>query len=148
MRMVCEAFLDKARLPGEQEILAALGCVRALWLDLCKFIEVSYGVSPEPWYFTKQRGWSVRYRRGKKTLCYLFPEENTFAVLIVLGREELRKADLARNRLNGETLRVLDTTEQYHDGRWLWLQAAEESDVQSFKALLEAKSKPKAAAGP
>lgn len=146
--MVYEAFLDKSRIPGEPEILAALGSAKALWLDLCGYIVTNYSVVAENWYFTKQRGWSVRYRRGKKTLCYLFPEENTFAVLIILGREELRKADLARNRLNGETLRVLDTTEQYHDGRWLWLQAAEESDVQSFKVLLAAKRKPKEADRP
>jgi len=145
--MVYEKFLDKSRIPDEQTILTALGSAKALWLDLCGYIVTNYGVAAENWYFTKQLGWSVRYRRGKKTLCYLFPEQNTFAVLIILGRDEVLKADQSKDRLNESTRHIFDTTEQYHDGRWLWFQAADESDVQSFKALLAAKIKPKTAVG-
>ncbi|MFH1513674.1 MAG: DUF3788 domain-containing protein [Bacillota bacterium] len=143
--MVYETFLDKSRIPGEQTILAALGSAKTLWLELCGYILTNFDVVAENWYFTKRRGWSVRYRRGKKTLCYMFPEQNTFSILIILGRAEVAKADRAKDRLNEMTRHIFETTEQYHDGRWIWLQAADESDVQSFKVLLAAKIKPKTA---
>ena len=86
--MAYERFLDKSQIPNEDIILAALGQTEALWLDIHEYIRQNYDFIPELIYFTKKYGWSVRYRKGKKTLCYLFPESGAFSILIVLGKEE------------------------------------------------------------
>jgi hypothetical protein len=137
--MAYERFLDKTKIPGEDAVLTALGSAKALWLDIHTYIQEHYDFTPDTVFFTKQCGWSARYRKGKKTLCYLFPETGAFSALIVLGKAEAARADGMKDRLNEAVQRVLETTEQLHDGRWLWIRATEASDVRSLKVLLSAK---------
>ena len=140
--MVYKRFLDKSTRPGEDEILRALGLAAPIWLDICKYIRSHYAEVPEMIFFTKNYGWSVRYRKSKKTLCYLFPERNAFSVLIVLGSKEAVRAEDMAHKMNEAVRRVLEDTEQLHDGRWLWIRVTEASDCASLKVLLSAKKKP------
>jgi hypothetical protein len=93
-------------------------------------------------FFTKKRGWTIRYRKSGKTLGYFFPEDNAFSVLLVLGDKESEKVDSIKNRLEARIKSVFENTEQLHDGRWLWIRVLTKSDVESVKLLLQAKRKP------
>jgi hypothetical protein len=141
--MAYERFLDKAQIPSENAILTALGLTKVLWLDIHEYIRQNYHFVPELVYFTKNYGWSVRCRKGKKTLCYLFPESGAFSILIVLGKEEAERVDLIKDQLNDTQKQIFENTEQLHDGRWMWIRVREINDVISFKLLLAAKVKPK-----
>ncbi len=141
--MANERFLDKHYPPSDNDISTALGSSEELWLDINKYIEKCYDFSPELIFFTKDYGWSVRYRKGKKTLCYLFPERESFSVLIVLGSKEAEQIDSIKESLSNTVKRVFEETEQFHDGRWMWIRVKEVSDILSIKLLLAAKKKPK-----
>ncbi|MCP4312147.1 MAG: DUF3788 family protein [Bacteroidetes bacterium] len=43
--------------------------------------------------FSKNYGWTVRYRKSKKTLISYFPENGAFSVLLVLGQKEADKVN-------------------------------------------------------
>jgi hypothetical protein len=141
--MAYERFLDKNHPPSENEIAVALGAAKELWLDIHNYIERNYDFDPELTFFTKKYGWSIRYRRSKKTLCYLFPEKDAFSALIVLGRKEAERIDVEKDRLNETVRSIFENTEQFHDGRWMWIRIKEISDIASIKLLLAAKKKPK-----
>lgn len=141
--MAYERFLDKSQIPSEDVILTTLGQTKVLWLDIQEYIRKNYDFIPELIFFTKEYGWSVRYRKGKKMLCCLFPESGAFSILIVLGKEEAERVDLTKNRLNDAVKQVFENTEQFHDGRWMWIRVIEIGDILSFKLLLTAKTKPK-----
>jgi hypothetical protein len=141
--MAYERLLNKTLVPGEDDILRALGSACWLWQEICAYIGAHYSCLPKTVFFTKTCGWSLRYQKGKRTLCYLFPEHGAFSMLIILGREEVGRAEVMKEQMNDAVRRVLETTEQLHDGRWLWLRATQPSDVRSFEVLLAAKSKPK-----
>ncbi len=141
--MAYERFLNKNQMPGEAEILLALGPAKPLWLAIHAYIGQRYDFTAEPVFFTKTCGWSTRYRKGKKTLCYLFPENEAFSILMVMGKEEALRADGLKDQLNEAVRNVFETTEQLHDGRWMWIRATEMSDVQSIQLLLAAKRKPR-----
>ena len=136
-------FLDKSIVPDEAAIASALGPALSLWAEAHAYMQAHYTYAPQACYFTKQYGWSLRYRKGKKTLCYLFPDTGAFTVLIVLGGADAERAERMKERLNGAVRHVLETTQQLHDGRWMWLRVADTSDLQSFQVLLAAKVKPK-----
>lgn len=140
--MAYERFLDKRQPPSESDISTALGSAEKLWLTIRKFIEDSFDFSPELIFFTKKYGWSIRYRKNKKTLCYLFPEKESFSILLVLGSKEAEQIDSTKELLSKTVKRVFEETEQFHDGRWLWIRTIEESDISSIKLLLGAKKKP------
>lgn len=141
--MAHERFLDKLKKPSENDILTALGTTKELWLYIHNYIKQNYEFTPELIYFTKNYGWSIRYSKSKKTLCYLFPEKDAFSILIVLGNKEVEKVNMVRNNLNEEVKQVFENTKQFHDGRWMWIRLSTMSDIDSIKLLLNAKKKPK-----
>ncbi len=141
--MMKEYFLDKNNPPTQEEILALIGQLQTHWQALNDYLQTYYDFTPELKFFTKKYGWSIRYVRRGKTLCYLFPDLNSFKVLIVLGSKDTQKVDSHIEELSPETRRIFTETPQLHDGRWLWIKITDPLQVNDIKILLSAKRKPK-----
>ncbi|MHA1587817.1 MAG: DUF3788 domain-containing protein [Candidatus Thorarchaeota archaeon] len=137
-------MMDKAREPTEEEMMSFVGeKAKAAWTELRQFIEDNYDFMPETVFYGAKYGWTVRYRRSGKTLCSLFPEKGGFSVLLVLGRKDSEKALSMRDELSTRMNTILRSTEQLHDGRWLWIRVLVMNDVDDVKKLLQTKRKPK-----
>ena len=57
-----------------------------LWNKFCEFIKSNYNVNPR-FEFSKcslEYGWNVKFKKGSKTLCTVYPRENYFCVMIVI----------------------------------------------------------------
>ena len=141
--MSYERLLNKAVVPTEKEIEKHVASKINLWSEIHVYMNQYYDFKPELSFFTKKYGWSVRYKKSGKTLCYFFPEKDAFSILIVLGQKESDKVEIQRESMSQSILHIFDTTEQLRDGRWLWLRILEKQDLESFKIILSAKRKPK-----
>ena len=142
-----ERMLDRNHKPTQEEILAHIEKkAKTAWLELKHLLEHDYGIYPETVFWGKKYGWLVRYRKGGRTLCSLFPEKSGFSALIVLGRKESEKALLSDepSRKMKDTIR---NTAQLHDGRWLWIRVATIEDVKDVENLLLIKKKPRSSSG-
>jgi hypothetical protein len=139
--MAYERLLDRNNVPDEVTIQTTAGKTAPFWIEINKYISVNFNYTPELTFFTKKYGWSIRYRKNKKTLCYLFPENNSFSILIVLGKSEAEQVEPIKNDLNENIKHVFNNTEQLHDGRWLWIRISKKSDIVSFEKLLSVKKK-------
>ncbi len=136
-----ERFLVKAEKPSDEEIERALGPAKPLWLALHAYIREQYDFSQEIIFFAKNYGWAVRYKKSGRTMCYAFPECESFSLLIVLGKDEAQRVDVQKQLLNQQVRDIFDQTEQLHDGKWLWIRVMEESDLASVQYILGAKQK-------
>ena len=135
---------DKACKPTAEEMVSFIGeRAKEAWLEIRQFLEDRYDLVPETIFYGAKYGWTIRYRKGGKTLCSLFPERGGFTVLIVLGKKESEKALLIRDELSSKIRKLLGDTEQLHDGRWLWIRLLTASDTDDVKKLLQIKRKPK-----
>ena len=123
--MQYDRMLNKAEKPSEDEILKIIGCRAGLWKDIHDYVNANYDFKPELVFFTKKYGWTIRYRKSGKTLCYFFPEEDAFSILIVMGAKEAEKVKQIRSKLNKAVETVFDSTEQLRDGRWMWIRILE-----------------------
>jgi hypothetical protein len=139
-----ERLLDGQRMPTDRSIAAILGKRRVLWADLRKYLADSYDHSPEMSFDGPKYGWAIRYSRSGKTLVTLYPERESFTVLVVLGRNELEKAQQAASDLSKRVRDVMVKAKPRRDGRWLWIRPATKRDIESVKILLSAKRLPKA----
>jgi hypothetical protein len=137
--MQYQRLLNREAKPTTEEIAKIIGKKSYLWIEIHKYIEENYNFTSELVFWTKNYGWTIRYKKGSRTICYFFPEKEAFAVLIVLGKKQAENVDLTR--LNTKIKSVFRDTEQLHDGRWLWVRALTKSDVESIKVLLNAKQK-------
>ena len=141
--MPYERLLDKKCIPTDQDILETIGDKSDLWLSIHEFIENNYDFDKELAFFSKNYGWTVRYRKSKKTLVSCFPEEGAFSALLVLGRAEADKVNQIREELNEEFLSVFDNTEQLRDGRWMWLRILTRQDLDSLIKVIQIKRRVK-----
>jgi len=139
--MAYERLLDKNSQPTNQDILNAIGKRSNLWLSIHQFIHDNYDFDKELAFYSKNYGWTVRYRKGKKTLVSCFPEQGAFSVLLVLGRAETEKVKQVRETLNQNFLAVFDNTKQLHDGKWMWIRILNQEDVNTLIKVIQIKRK-------
>ncbi len=146
MGQIFRRMTDEAHKPTEEEMVSFIGKrAREAWLEIRRFLEDRYDLAPETIFYGTKYGWTIRYRKGGKTLCSLFPEKGGFTVLIVLGRKESEKTLSIRDEFSSKIRELLGSTEQLHDGRWLWIRLLTTSDTDDVKKLLQIKRKPKKA---
>ena len=136
-------MMDGRHTPTEEEMADFVGePAKKAWVELRRFLRENYDIVPEM-VFNKKHGWDVRYRKSGKTLVTLAPEKGAVLVLMVLGREESEEALSMRNELSLKMYKLIESTEQLHDGRWLWTRLLRIEDTQDIERLLPLKRKPK-----
>lgn len=139
-----ERMIDEARAPSEEDIIDFIGePAKGAWVEMTRFINEHYNIAPEMVFGRAKYGWEVRYRRGGKTLCALTPEKGAVRVLIVFGKQESEKALSMRSELSPKMYKLIEETEQLHDGRWLWIRLFATKDAEDVKKLLPLKRRPK-----
>jgi hypothetical protein len=139
--MSYERMTDKDQRPTEAEIQKVIGGSRE-WNDLTKYLLDNYDFVPELVYYGKKYGWTVRYRRGGKTLCSLFPEKGAFTVLVVLGKKEASGIHNVISKFSDKVKSVIENTEHLHDGCWLWIRVSSLREVKDIIELLKLKRQP------
>jgi len=137
-----ERMLDKAVEPTFEEMSQFTGEMAPIWQRLTSELAERYDVEPERRFGGKKYGWTLRYRRGGRTLCCVYPERGAVTALVVLGRKEVDKAIAAIDELSPSVQTVLTETEQFHDGRWLWLHIGSQEDAESVLRLVLCKRGP------
>jgi len=125
----------------EKDFEKRVGKKVTLWREFRTYITEHYDHEPVLSVGKKEYEWTIRYRKSGKTLVTLSPEENTFCVLVVLGKAEVDKA--RHVKLNVFVKSVFTNAKQYHDGRWLFIRPRNKQDIESIKTLLTIKRKPK-----
>jgi hypothetical protein len=136
-------MLNKDNKPTETEILEYIGDSSPLWVELRSFIEKNYDFLPETIFYGKKYGWTIRYRKGGRTLSSLFPEQGAFTVLIVLGKKEVDKLFAQIETLHDRAKSIFENAKQLRDGRWLWIRVLGLFDIDSIKSIIKIKRKPK-----
>jgi hypothetical protein len=133
---------DEDHKPNEAEIRAVIGSDN-LWTGLKAYLDRHYDFLPELVFYGRKYGWTIRYRKGGKTLVSLFPEHGAFTALIVLGKKEGEKAADILADLSTSTKELVENTRQLHDGKWLWIRVCEPGQAEDVRRLLSVKHRPK-----
>ena len=138
-----QRMVDGARQPTDREILATIGRRGELWATLRDYLAREYDHIPELLFGGKKYGWCYRYRRGGRTLVTLYPEHDSFTVLVVLGKQEVDTASRVMSEQSARVRTAFSEARQLPDGRWLWIRPAFPKDIRSIAALLAFKRRTK-----
>lgn len=107
------------------------------WNDLCDFIEKSYCVSPIIEYSqcSGAPGWNVKYRKGSKALCTLYPNKDYFTCLISIGSKISMEAEVVISSV--EYLKELYyNAKPFNGSRWLMIDVKTDEILNTVKELL------------
>lgn len=129
--------------PSKRVIEKLIGQDKAvLWNDLTASIDSLYEMDKT--WDKGFRDWlyEYKYRRGGKTLCTLYIKENNANILIIFGKAEREKFEMQRNAFSEQILELYDSTETYHDGKWLWIPIDERLSYDEILDMLKIKRRP------
>jgi hypothetical protein len=134
------------KVPTKEDIEMLIGnSAKEAWRELIGFVESSYNFEPIWDDGGKYGVWEVKYRRSGKTLCAFYVKDGYFNVLIVFGKAEREKFELTQSDFCSEVIALYDSTHQYHDGKWLWVNVKDFRLVEDVKKLIMIKKRLKKA---
>jgi len=135
----------KENMPTNEELLQFLGEAKLRWSTLVETIETTYHVMPRLEYSTcsGQPGWNVKYKKGGKSLCTLYPMEDYFIVLVVVGTKEENEVQLAASAgvFCDEVRELYENTKFSAMGKWLMIQVKGQQEAEDVLKLIEIRMK-------
>ncbi len=111
------------------------------WCSLTAHIEETYKSEPLIVYSmcSGQSGWNVKYKKGSKALCTLYPEPDSFIALVVLGQADLVKLDAVRPAYTPYVLELADGARLFNNTKWLMLRVTDDVVLDDVQKLLRLK---------
>lgn len=138
---------DQRYARGEQPALEQIAryISSPLWQDLRDFVESAYGVAPLIEYSicSGARGWNVKYKKGGRALCTLYPHEGFFTCLVCIGSREAAQAELVLTVCAAYTRNLYEKTSLFNGARWLMIDITGAEILADVKRLLAVRMKPK-----
>lgn len=115
----------------------------ALWRELNMFLQESYEVEPEMSFSgcSEQPGWNVKYRKGGRSLCTLYPMEGFFIALVVIGNKEYDEALEVLPGCTNYTRELFEGVDYSAMGRWLMIHVTDKDILEDVKALIQVRRK-------
>ena len=103
-----------------------------LWQELNSFLQAAYHVKPVMSYSkcSAQPGWNVKYKKGGKSLCTLYPMDGFFIALVTIGNKETNEVELTLSSYSDYIQSLYQRTPFSCGGRWLMINVTD-------KAILE-----------
>lgn len=110
-----------------------------LWLELNSFLQETYHILPQIEYSgcSIQKGWNIKYRKGGKSLCTLYPMQGYFIVLAVIGEREINEAELLIPLCSEYTQNLFKQTISGYSGKWMMIDVKKPNVLHDVKKIIE-----------
>lgn len=129
--------------PSTEEISDFVG--NGCWNDLGHFLHETYDISPSVEYSrcSMNRGWNVKYKKGRKAVCTLYPEDGYFTCLVSIGSKDAPEAELLLSGCTPYVQELYKKTTLFNGGRWLMIDVKNPDVLEDVKTLIGVRMKKK-----
>ncbi len=116
-----------------------------LWGDLCTWAETSYGIAPkvEHSICSGAPGWNVKYKKGGRALCTLYPDDGAFTAMVTVGSKEAQEAELLLPTFSDYLRELYARTSEFNGARWLMIRVTDPRVLEDVKTLIRLRVAPK-----
>lgn len=119
-----------------EKITEMLGSAKPVWEKYLTAIRDTYEME-ELW-----DGNELKFRRGGKTLVTLYIKEGFFTLLLIYGKAERAKFEEQMDTFPVVLQDLYRNSRTFHDGKWMFLDAADDSLVPDVMRMLAIKRRP------
>lgn len=112
---------DLSHIPTEYEMREYIN--NDLFEDFYQYMKNTYNALPK-FEFSKcswEYGWNVKFKKGSKSLCTVYPRENYFTVLVVIGKKEKQFFENMFSSFSCDTQQIYKETEEANNQKWLMI---------------------------
>lgn len=116
-----------------------------LWRELNDVLQKAYKVSPKVEYSkcSAQPGWNVKYKKGGKSLCTLYPMEGFFIALVTIGNKETNEVEMTLSSYTTNIQDLYKRTPFSCGGRWLMISVTDKAVLNDVINLVNIRVKTK-----
>ena len=116
---------DFSHIPTEYEMKEYIN--NDLWEDFCKYMKNKYNINP---------------KKASKSLCTIYPRENYFTMLVVIGKNEKENFEEMLSLFCYEIQQIYNNTEEGNNQRWLMIDLEDKDKrYEDVKKIIEIRSK-------
>ena len=134
-----DLILDASHKPAFEELSGYIEePALSWWLDLNVYLQNTYKAKPKM-SFSKcsmQRGWNVKYQKSGKSLCTLYPEKESFIVLIVIKLEMIPIIEAMENDFEPVVIDLVKSARPFNGTKWLMIRVENEAILKNARELL------------
>ena len=115
-----------------------------LWGELCRWAEQSYRIEPKVEHSTCSGapGWNVKYKKGGRALCTLYPDDGQFTAMDTVGTKESAEAELLLQTCSEYIRELFARTRDFNGGRWLMIRVSDAAVLENVKKLMRLRVTP------
>ncbi len=116
-----------------------------LWGDLNGYLQNAYQTTPKQSFSTcsGQPGWNVKYQKGGKALCTLYPMEGAFIALVVVGEKERTEVELLLPSFSPYTHALYDRSGALMGAKWLMAHVTDADVLRDIERIIAVRRPPK-----
>lgn len=101
-----------------------------LWDDFCNYMKEKYNIDPK-FEFSKcsfEYGWNIKFKKGSRSLCTVYPRENYFTIMVVIGQKEKDTFEKMLSSLSPDLQQIYNKTKEGNGQKWLMIDL-EDDDI-------------------
>lgn len=76
-----------------------------------------------------ERGWNVKFKKSGKTLCTIYPREQYFTVMLVIGRKEKESFEAILPDCCPALLEIYNRTKEGNGQRWMMIDLEDRDEL-------------------
>jgi hypothetical protein len=132
--MFDNAFIGRTETPDDDALKAALGAAHKRWEELAAALEKELGITAREWNsYSRKAGWSLKLKRGERTILYLLPHQGGFRAAFVLGDKAVAAAREAG--LPPAILDLIAGARRYAEGTGFRIEVCTKADAAAVRQL-------------
>lgn len=136
--LLANAFIGQPKPPTDKQLSAALGPAKSLWDQLLTELADKLKLPALEWNsYSKKAGWSLRVKRGDRTILYLAPFHRAFRASFALGDKAVQAAKASG--LPKPVLKIIEEAKKYAEGTAVRIDVDNVEDIDVVKKLAKAK---------
>jgi len=109
---------------------------------LMEHLEKTYGSAPLIEYSncSAQKGWNIKYKKGRKALCTIYPMDGYFIAMVSVSPKNEPNVELILPSFSEYTQQLYNGSRSLpRMGRWLMIEVREEAVLEDAMRLIETK---------
>ena len=121
--------LDKSRCPSLEEMGEYVG--NPLFSQFCAEVKDRYQCAERIEFSacSMEKGWNVKFQKSGKTLCTIYPREQYFTVMLVIGRREKDAFEAMLPDCCPAMREIYDRTKEGNGQRWLMIDVEDQDQL-------------------
>lgn len=129
--------------PTDEQISAFIH--NPLWESLNEYMQSAYATQPKKSFSgcSGQPGWNVKYQKGGRSLCTLYPMDGFFIALVVVGEKERQEVEMMLPGMAEYTQALYERSSALMGSKWMMTRVEDDAVFEDVKRIIATRRKPK-----